>query len=112
MISSFSLQGTISLGQFWSGVLLANVVVFLTYLVFLLFIVFIAPNEVFALAAYFCFALLIFVFCVLARKRLTDAGLSPWLCLLLVVPLVSLLVLLFVGYKPTAAQRPDATTSN
>ena len=41
-------------------------------------------------------------------KRLRDAGLSPWLCLLFFVPLADLVVVLIAGFKPTAVERTDA----
>ena len=46
----------------------------------------------------------------LHAKRLRDAGLSPWNCLLFFVPLAGLVVFLIAGFKPTAVKRTGAPT--
>ena len=43
-------------------------------------------------------------------RRLRDAGLSPWLCLLCFVPLANLVVFLIAGFKPTAVKKTGAPT--
>ncbi len=106
MRSPFSCQGTISRSQFWLGVLAVLVATFLLSILSDL----LGPAG--TMGAILVFVLLfglLWVFIALNAKRLRDAGLSPWLCLLWFVPLANLVVFLVVGFKPTAVQRPDAT---
>ncbi len=100
----FSFQGTISRPQFWLGNLavgLAGVLVSLP------------PAFVPGLGLFFVFSLyglhglLYWVIATLHARRLRDAGLSPWLCVLLFVPLAGVAVFLVAGFKPTKTTAPD-----
>ena len=102
----FSFQGTISRTQFWLGMLAALVGVLLLAVLVDLFV----PVGTWAAMVFF-FVLLfgvIWVILALHAKRLRDAGLSPWLCLLFFVLLADLVLLLVVGVKPTVVKRTDA----
>ena len=107
MKSLFSFQGTTRRGRFWLGVLLLDVVAFLTYLAAVLFWFLTSSNVVMSLFVVLMVPLA-WVFLALLVKRLRDAGLSPWLCPLIFVPLVGLVVFLIAGFKPTAVERTDA----
>ncbi len=109
MKSLFSFEGTISRSQYWLGMLappvlfillsllvnsltpLGNAMIVLVFLVVLVFL----SGSVWLVLAFLA-------------KRLRDAGLSPWLCLLFFVPLADLVVVLIAGFKPTAVERTDA----
>ena len=101
----FSFQGTISRTQFWLAVLVEDVVAFWAFLALAL-LYFTSPVMGVILAVVLSVPLL-WVFCAIAVKRLRDAGLSPWLCPLIFVPLVGLVVFLIAGFKPTAVERTD-----
>ena len=92
------------------GILVADVVAFLALLAVVPLYFLVSPNVV-SLWYVVVSVPLIWVFSAFVVKRLRDAGLSPWLGLLVLVPLVGLVVFLVIGFKPTAVPRPDATTS-
>ena len=102
--SPFGFHGTINRTQFWLGMLAELIAV--NVFGFLL------PRLVPESTAVILFSLLLFgliwVFLALHTKRLRDAGLSPWLCLLWIVPLVDLVVFVIAGLRPTAVKNTDA----
>ena len=108
MKSLISFQGTINRSQYWLGVLVASLVSILCSLPISWL-----PVGMMLDSYFFILLLLIlglfWVMFALCAKRLRDAGLSPWVCLLLFVPLVSLVVFLVIGFKPTAAERTAAS---
>ena len=111
MKSIFSFQGTISRSQFWLGMLALPVVVILLSLL----INRLAPlGDALVILLFFVFLVLLSVWLwlvfALHAKRLRDAGLSPWNCLLFFVPLAGLVVFLIAGFKPTAVERTGAPT--
>ena len=108
MKSLFSFQGTISRSRFWLQLLALFVAIFLLAILSELL-------EPAGTIGAICVLVLFVVFGVwwqfaLYAKRLRDAGLSPWLCLLLFVPLANFVVLLIAGVKPTAVEMIGAPT--
>ncbi len=96
MKSLFSFQGTIRRSQFWLGMLVV-------YSLLAAVGVWLPPDGLFwdgVLLVFVCGWL--WLFFTLFVKRLCDADLSPWLCLLLFVPLANVAVFLIAGFKPTA----------
>ena len=109
MKAIFSFQGTVSRSQFWLGMLAPAIVVILLVLLFNL----LAPlGNALVIFVFVVFLVLqlgwLWLIFALSAKRLRDAGLSPWLCLLHFVPLVNLVVFLIAGFKPTAVERTGA----
>lgn len=100
MENLFSFRGTISRSQFWLGMLAVLIASLLVALpldlipepVNTIYTLFIVIPSVIALW---------WVFFALHAKRLRDAGLSAWLCLLLFVPVLGWAVFLIAGFKPT-----------
>ena len=109
MKSIFSFQGTINRSQFWLGMLAPPVAIFTLSLLLNQFAPF-ADAVVVLLWFVFLVPFLGWAWLILAlhARRLRDAGLSPWLCLLLFVPLANLAVSLIAGFKPTAVERTGA----
>ena len=108
MESLFGFQGTISRSQFWLAILVASLAAIpLATLPILLDLL--VPGT---MAVWFFVILfgLYWVYFALHAKRVRDAGLSPWLSLLYIVPLANLAVFLIAGIKPTAVERTDAPT--
>ena len=108
---TFGFQGTISRSQFWLGMLAPPVAVIALSLLINQFAPFgdamVVLLWVVFLVLFSGWAWLILAF---HAKRLRDAGLNPWLCLLLFVPLANLVVSLIAGFKPTAVERTGAPT--
>ena len=106
MVDLFSFKGTSSRTQFWLVALAGSLVALLLALPLSWL-----PESVLAdtlFLSYLAFLCgLYWVFFALYAKRLRDAGLSPWLCLLLFVPLVNLVITLIAGFKPTQRMAPD-----
>ena len=107
MKSLFSFQGTVSRARFWLQLLALFVAVFLLAILAELL------GRAGTIGAV-CVVVLFISWCwwqfALHAKRLRDAGLNPWLCLLLFVPLANFVVLLIAGFKPTAVEKTDAPT--
>jgi len=112
MKSLFSFQGTISRSQFWLGILAELLVIFLVAIL----LERLGPIEGLGPGSMAAICVLVFFFgwwwvaFTLHAKRLRDAGLSPWLCLLLFVPLANFVVLLIAGFKTTAVEKTGAPT--
>ena len=111
MKTIFSFEGTISRSQFWLGMLVPPVV----FILLSLLINPLAPlgNAMIVLVSIVVLVLLagcLWLFLALLAKRLRDAGLSPWLCLLFFVPLADLVVFLIAGFKRTVVERSGAPT--
>ena len=107
MKSLFSFQGTISRSRFWLGMLAELFVVFLLAILSDLLV---PAGTVGAICVLVLLFGLLWVVFALHAKRLRDAGLSPWLCLLYFVPLAGLVVFLVTGFKPTVVERTGAPT--
>ena len=106
MKSILSFRGTISRSQFWLGMLAPPVLLVLLVLL----VNQLAPfGDAMVVLLWFVFLVLFsgwaWLILALHAKRLRDAGLNPWLCLLLFVPLANLVVSLIAGFKPTAVER-------
>ena len=101
----FSFRGTISRSRFWLGVLLVHVAAVVLVPPILWLVPVGAMHSWLILLLY---SGVLWVFVAIHAKRLRDAGLSPWLCLLHLIPLGSLVVLLIAGFKPTAVERTGA----
>ena len=106
MKSLFSFQGTISRSQFWLGMLAELFVVFLLTVL----LNWLVPAGTMTAIWFFVLPFGLWVVFALHAKRLRDAGLNPWLCLLYFVPLAGLVVFLITGFKPTAVERTGAPT--
>ena len=107
MKSLFSFQGTVSRSRFWLQLLALFVAVFLLAILSAL----LEPaGTIGAAIGAVCVVVLFVSLCwwqfALYAKRLRDAGLDPWLCLLVFVPLANFVVLLIAGFKPTAVNQP------
>ncbi len=102
----FGLKGTVSRTQFWLVTLAGSLAAFILALPLSWLPVGVLLDTWFlAYLAFLCgFYWVLFA---LHAKRLRDAGLSPWLCLLLFVPLVNLVIILIAGFKPTHRMVPD-----
>lgn len=109
MESLFSFRGTITRSQFWLGIIAGSVIAILLALPLglipepmntLYFLVILVPSLIG----------LSWVSFALYAKRLRDAGLRAWLCLLLFVPFVGILVFLIAGLKPTETIETTKTT--
>ena len=111
MKSLFSFEGTISRAQFWLGILAPPVALVALSLVVNQFAPF---GDATVILLWLVFLVLFsgwaWLILALHAKRLRDAGLNPWLCLLLFVPLANLVVSLLAGFKPTAVERTSAPT--
>lgn len=102
----FGFRGTISHTQFWlvtlAGPLAACLVALPLYWL---------PQGVLLDAFFLGYLAFLCGFCwvffALHAKRLRDAGHSPWLCILLFVPLVHLVITFMAGFKPTQRMVPD-----
>ena len=109
MKALFSFQGTVSRSRFWLELLAVSLAMFLISLPFEF-----VPNPMMGNLYFLVYLVLLcglsWIFFALHAQRLRDAGLSPWLCLLLFVPLVNLVVFLIIGFKPTAVERTGAPT--
>ena len=102
----FSFKGTTSRTQFWLVTLAGSLAALLLALPLSWLPEGVLADTLFlSYLAFLCG--LYWVFFALYGKRLRDAGLSPWLCLLLFVPLVNLVITLIVGCKPTQRMVPD-----
>ena len=106
MKSWFSFQGTICPTRFWLDMLKA-----LAFAISILFSLGLS-IPIGTVGSTIWFPVLLFgffwVFLTLHAKRLRDAGLSPWFCLLCFVPLANLVVFLIAGFKPTAVKKTGA----
>ena len=112
MKSVFSFEGTVSRTHFWLGTLAMPV----GFILLSLLINPLTPlgNAMIVLVSIVVLVLLagcVWIFLALLAKRLRDAGLSPWLCLLFFVPLADLVVFLIAGFKPTAVERTSTVSS-